>query len=216
MSRPALQIPGLYSGYYPQEFVDYSTAYQNKLEKVGWKWYDTQTYSSGTTTLITNWFNTRATHDLSNMETAFQLPAPKAFLVRAIRFYLKQRPRSTTIAANAQPQTGAFDNIAQLINTGVFTFTIGNKQYDLEPLWVLTAGAGAAGAMTTGNTGGLIDYAQNGISDPRAVNTLPTALFIPPQMNFTAILDWPAALTLAGGDTTITMLLDGDIYRAVQ
>lgn len=211
-----LDIEGLYSGYYPKEFVDYSTSFGNRLEKIGWKWYDTQTYTSGTTTSLPQWWNTRATQDLSNMEIAFQMPAPKSFLIRAIRFFVKQRPRNVTIASNTNPQTGAMDNIAQLINTGVFVFTIGNKVYNLEPLWCLTAGGGAYGVMTTGATGGLMDYAQNGVPDPRAVNTLSTALFIPPQMNFSAVVSWPAALTLAGGDTTLSFLLDGDIYRAVQ
>jgi hypothetical protein len=61
-----------------------------------------------------------------------------------------------------------------------------------------------------------VDYAQNGIADPRAVNTLSKPLFIGPQINFNARVDWAAALTLSGGDTAITFLLDGDLLRPVQ
>lgn len=217
MSR---NMPGNYSMDYPPEYERYNTQYAGQKESIGWKWWDTQTYVSGVTTSLVQWFNTRATPDLSNMEIAFQLAAPKAFFCRAVRFFLKQRPRSVARAAATNPNTGAVDNIAQLINTGVWTFTIGNKVYNQEPLWNLTAGGGASGIIAlegaTADPGGAIDYGQNGIADPRAVNTLSKPLFIAPQINFSATLTWPVALTLAGANTDITMLLDGDLIRPVQ
>jgi hypothetical protein len=216
MSR---QQAGIYSGQYPPEFERYNSQYGGQIESIGWKWWDTQTYVSGTTTALPGFFNVRATPDLGNMEIAFQLAAPKAFLIRSIRFFLKQRPRNVTQAATTNPQTGALDNIAQLINTGVFSLTIGNKVYNQEPLWCLTAGGGAFGPATVGgaNAANLYtDYAQNGWPDPRAVNTLAKPIFIAPQINFNATLTWPAAITLAGTDTPITILLDGDLLRPVQ
>lgn len=214
--------PGIYSGSYPSQYEQYNSQYGNALETIGWKLWDTQTYVSGTTTQLPGWFNVRATPDLSNMEVAFQLPAPKAFLIRAIRFFVKQRPASVARAASTNQQTGALDNIAQLINTGVFTFTIGSKVYNMEPLWCMTAGGGAAGVLViegaTTDPGGLVDYAQNGIADPRAVNTLTKPIFIAPQINFTAVVTWPAAITLAPSNTNtpISFLLDGDLLRPVQ
>lgn len=212
--------PGIYSGDYPREYEAYNTQYQGQIESIGWKWWDTQTYTSGTTTALTNFFNVRATPDLSNMEVAFQLAAPKAFLVRAIRFFVKTRPLTVSPAAASGSATGVFDNIAQLINTGVMTLTIGNKAYDLEPLWCLTAGGGAYGSMAVAVAGGnalaYFDYAQNGVPDPRAVNTLSKPLFIGPQINFNARIDWAAALTLQGGNVALTLLLDGDLLRPVQ
>jgi hypothetical protein len=223
MSRQQNQpggLPGIFTNYYPPEYEQYNSQYGGKIEAIGWKWWDTQTYVSGTTVNLTQWFNVRATQDLSNMEVAFQLAAPKAFLIRAIRFFVKQRPRSVARAASTNPTTGAIDNIAQLINTGVFTLMIGNKQYNQEPLWCLTAGGGAYGMLglegATADPGGAIDYAQNGIPDPRAVNSLAKPIFIAPQINFSAVVSWPAALTLAGGDTAVTILLDGDQLRPVQ
>jgi hypothetical protein len=213
-------LPGFYAGMYPREYEQYSASYGNKLDRIGWKWWDTQTYVSGTTTQLPQWFNVRATPDLGNMEVAFQLAAPKAFLIRAIRFFMKQRPRAVSPAATSGPQLGAIDNIAQIINTGVFVLTIGNKQFAMEPLWVLTAGGGAMGAMALATTASAAavytDMAQNGIADPRAVNTLSIPIFIPPQLNFSAVVSWPAALTLSGGNTDICFLLDGDILRPVQ
>jgi hypothetical protein len=112
------------------------------------------------------------------------------------------------------------DNIAQLINTGVFTLTIGSKVYNQEPLWCLTAGGGAYGVLAlegaTADPGAGADYAQNGIPDPRAVNSLAKPIFIAPQINFSAVVSWPAAITLAGTNTDITFLLDGDLIRPVQ
>jgi len=219
MSRQ--NLPGIYVDNYPREYQAYNTQYAGQIESIGWKWWDTQTFTSGTTTALTNFFNVRATPDLSNMEVAFQLAAPKAFLIRAIRFFVKQRPQIVTPAGASGAAVGAFDNIAQLINTGVMTLTIGNKTYDLEPIWNLTAGGGAVGSMamaggTAANAFNYIDYAQNGISDPRAVNTLSKPLFIGPQINFNARLDWAATLTIQGGNPAICLLLDGDLLRPVQ
>ncbi len=214
MSRP--NLPGIFTDSYPKEYEAYNTQYGGQIESIGWKWWDTQTYVSGTTTALTNFFNVRATPDLSNMEVAFQLAAPKAFLIRAIRFFVKQRPIAATLAAGGQNSPGAIDNIAQLINTGVMSLVIGNKTYDLEPLWCLTAGGGAFGMLAVASTTISMDYAQNGIPDPRAVNTLSKPLFIGPQINFNARIDWAAALTLAGGNTTLCLLLDGDLLRPVQ
>ena len=219
MSRPNPGLPGIYSNQYPPEYERYNTQYGGQIESIGWKLWDTQTFISGTTTSLPQWFNVRATPDLSNMEVAFQLPAPKAFFVRAVRFFVKQRPRSTDQSATTVVQPGAVDNIAQLINTGVWTFTIGNKVYDMEPLWCLTAGGGAQGVLAIQGAeavGVVTDYAQNGIADPRAVNTLSKPLFIAPQINFTAVVTWPAVITLAGGNTDICFLLDGDQLRPVQ
>ncbi len=216
---PSPYVPGDYAGNFPREYQAYNTQYANQLETIGWQWWDTQSYVSGTTTSLTQFFNVRATPDIGNMEVAFQLAAPKAFLVRAIRFFVKQRPRMVS-PVTAAPQTGAFDNIAQLINTGVFTFTIGNKQYAQNALWTLTAGGGASGAMAAANStvaaSNYFDYAQSGIADPRAVYTLAKPLFIPPQMNFNAVVTWPAQLTLSGGNTDVCFLLDGDLLRPVQ
>jgi hypothetical protein len=219
MSRP--NLPGIYVDNYPREYQAYNTQYAGQIESIGWKWWDTQTYVSGTTTALTNFFNVRATPDLSNMEVAFQLAAPKAFLIRAVRFFLKTRPLVVTPAGVSGAAVGVFDNIAQLINAGVMTLTIGNKSYDLEPLWCLTAGGGAAGAMAmaggvAANAFNYIDYAQNGIADPRAVNTLSKPLFIGPQINFNARIDWDVAKTLQGGNVTVCLLLDGDLLRPVQ
>jgi hypothetical protein len=207
-------------GYYPPEYASYDTQYKGAKEIIGWSWWDTVTYVSGTTTALALFTSTRATVDLSNMEIAGQLAAPKAFFLRAVRFYIKQRPRSVARAAATNPQTGAVDNASQLGNTGVLLLTIGQKSYMQTPLWMLCAGGGAFGVIAlegaTADPGGAADFGQLGLPDPRAVFTLAKPLFIAPQINFRVDLSWPAAITLAGGDTTVSVILDGDLVRPVQ
>lgn len=201
-------------------YQDYDTQYKGKKEALGWMLWDTATYTSGTTTQLTFFTALRATIDLSNMQLAGQLPAPQAFLVRAIRFYPKQVPRATTRAASGNAQTGVVSDIQLLINTGVLELTVGAKSYGLLPLWLLPSGGGAFGAYAADgdepSTGILIDYATNGVPDPRNVFTLAIPIFIGPQINFRVTVTWPAALTLAGGNTSLCVGLDGDLIRPVQ
>lgn len=202
---------------FPPEFNQYNTQFPGQKEIIGWQWWDTQTYVSGTTVNLPQWFNIRATPDLGNMEVAFQLAAPKAYLIRSIRFFIKQRPRVVTPGTQPAVQTGALDNVSQLINTGVFTLTVGSKSYVMTPLWMITAGAGATGAMAIAATAAAYaDVGQNGTPDQRSVYSLSKPLFLAPQINFSAVAQWPAALTLAGGNTDLCFLFDGDLVRPIQ
>jgi hypothetical protein len=223
MSRNApMSSPGIYTQDFPTEYEAYNTQFPGQKEVIQWTWYDTQTYVSGTSTTLTFFQNGPGgrTLDLTNMEVAGQFAAPKAFFLRAIRFYIKQRPRSIARAAAASPNTGATDNVAQLDNTGVYSVTIGSKNYGQFPLWLLTAGGGPYSMISlegaTADPGGAIDYAQNGFPDARNLFTLSKPQFIAPQINFAVQLTWPAALTLAGGDTPLQILWDGDVIRPVQ
>lgn len=204
---------------FPQALMDYAAKYQNKIEAIGGQLWDTQSFVSGTTLVLPGfWGTVRATLDVGNMPTAGNLTGDTAFLVRAVRFYAKQRPRAV-VGLSAAAQTGALDNISQLINTGVFNFTVGSKNYGQFALWGLTAGGGASGLMAAaGATAANVyyDVAQNGIADPRAVFTLNKPIFLTPGMVFKGDLLWPAALTLSGGNTDLCLMLDGDSYRPAQ
>jgi hypothetical protein len=207
---------------FPEEYAKYNTQYLRggEMEVIDWMLWDTVTYTSGTTVQATFFTNTRATVDLGNMELAGQLAAPKGFLVRAFRFYVKQRPRSLARAAAGAVQPGAIDNIQQLTNTGVLEFTIGNKEYGTFPLYELPSGGGAYGLIASdgdvADPGEIQDFATSGVPDPRNAFALSDPLFIQPAINFRADITWPAALTLAGGNTTITLAMDGDLVRPLQ
>lgn len=219
MSRQQSGLPGIYNNTFPAAYEQYNTQYGGQIEAIGWKWWDTQSFTSAATVQLTNFFNVRATADLSNMEVAFQLAAPKAFLVRAIRVFYKRRPQMADAGAAAPTNMASLaDDVAQLVNTGVMELTIGNKIYAQEPLWALTAGGGPSITMSQAGAEAaniIATYAQNGIADPRAVNTMSKPLFIAPQINFNARLFWPAALTITA-TTDICLCLDGDLLRPVQ
>jgi hypothetical protein len=203
-----------------QAYRKYATQYP-ALEVIGGMLYDTVNYVSGTSVSLTFFTaGPRATLDLTNMEIPAQLPAPKAFLVRALRFHVKQtvRVEARTAAGNVTP--GAIDNIAQLLNGGVLTFTIGAKPYAQFPLWMIPAGGGvsplAAADGNTADPGKITDYASNGVPSPDNALILSQPLFLAPQINFNIVVTWPAALTLSGGNTNLCVVLDGDLHRPVQ
>src|SRR5215471_18943894 len=75
--QPVMGLPGIYTDYYPPEFWAYNSQYAGKLEWIGWRWWDTKTYTSGTTTSLSNYFGSiPATIDVGNMQVAAQLAAP--------------------------------------------------------------------------------------------------------------------------------------------
>jgi hypothetical protein len=211
---------GVYSSDYPAEYTQYDSQYAGRKEAIGWKWWDTQTFTSASTTALPGYFTVvRATPDLGNMEVAGQLAAPKAFLLRAIRCFFKIRPHNITQAATTAVQTGMIDDVAQIANTGVLSLTIGSKVYCQEPVYCLSSGAGIWGVASVAgaNAANLYsDYAQLGIPDPRAVNTLAKPIFIAPQINWKVDIVWAATITLAGGNPALTVILDGDLIRPVQ
>lgn len=201
-----------------RDYARYNTQYPAQEVIQGMLW-DTATYTSGTT-VAANFFNAvRATLDLGNMEIPSQLPNPKAFLVRAINFYVKNRPWSAARGASTAVTTGQADNIQQLINTGVLRLTIGSKIYAEFPLWALPSGAGAYGnAGLDGNTadpGIVVDHAVSGFPDVSNSFTLSKPLFIAPQINFVVTVTWPAAITLTG-NLNITVNMEGDLIRPAQ
>lgn len=203
-------------------YAQYSAMYPD-LEVIGSLLYDTFAYvSGGGGTVLARFFNVgpRASLDLTNMEQASVLTGNKAMLVRAFRFYVKQLPRTVARAAAGVVQTGAISNIALLINTGVVTLLIGDKPYATFPLWTIPSGAGQFGMLATdGNTadpGEIVDAAICGVPSAENALILSQPLFIPPQTRFEVDIAWPAALTLEGGNTNITFVLDGDLVRPVQ
>lgn len=201
----------------PKQYQDYNTQYAGAKEAIGWTWYDTVTYTSAATVNLQMFNAIRATLNLGNMEIAGQLAAPKAFFLRAIRFKVLGNPFVTTAAADNNAQDGKVMDNVQLTDNGILQLTIGQKIYGQWPTWMLPSGGGIVPTMQTGDIDVVIQYANNGIPDPRAVYTLSKPLFIAPQINFRVDLLWPGgALTLDAGNTLLQVGLDGDLIRPVQ
>ena len=186
----------------------YGTLLQQS-QTISWIWYDKQLYTSTTTTLLTFFNAVRATQDLGNMELAGQLSGGKAFVVKAIRVFFN------TIVSTGATFVGSVNDVAQLINTGILTLTVGMKNYGVWPLHCLPAGGGAAGFLTNAVATQQIQLGQNGNADPRSVYALEHPLLIEPQINFQCQVQWPAALTLVA-NLNITIMLDGSLIRPVQ
>ena len=205
-------------------YQEYASQYAGQIEAIGGQLYDTLNYTGAATLNLTYFTALRNNLALSNMELAGTLPSPKGFLIRSIRVVIQEDILTSARAASGAVQPGAIDNIAQLVNTGVFTLTIGAKQYAQFPIWMLPAGGGPWNAVAasgdTADPGQLQDFASNGIPDIRNVRTLSKPIFIGPQINFNATIVWPAAVTLAGPGaphvTAIKIILDGDLLRPVQ
>jgi len=200
-------------------YNEYRTTYPD-VEIIGGMLWDTVQYVSAASVALQFFTATRATPDLSNMDTPSMLSNNKGFLIRAVRFRVQQVPRATTRAADGAVQTGALDNIAQLLNTGFFQLMIGAKPYIELPLWFVPSGDGIAGTIfgdgDNPTTGVIADYATNGVPAPDNVLSLSQPLFIAPMVNFAVNLRWQAAITLVGGNTNLQVLFDGDLMRPVQ
>lgn len=202
-----------------QAYQQYATRYPDQ-EQIGAVLFDTVAYTSAATVLL-NLFNAVRAPQLSNMEIPSQLPNPKAFLIRAISFVVLKQPTSTARAAAGAVTTGAIDDVAQLVDTGVLTLTIGAKPYAQFPLWALPATSGPFGTFgSDGNTAdpgnttqiGLTGYPMHGHGF-----TLSKPIPIVPMMNFIVTLTWPAAITLSlGGTLNVQVIFDGTLVRPVQ
>jgi len=200
-------------------FENYKVTYGTSLEFIADTLFDTRTYTS-TTTLSLSFFSSAQAPDLTNLALGNMLPDRQGFLVMSIRFFPKIQPRSMAKTAAATVQTGAVNDVQQLIQTGRVAFNFLNKDYGTFPLWMLPAGGGAFAVMTaegaTADPGAICDFATNGVPDARNMYVLEQPLFLPPMTKLGVTALWPAALTLAAGNTPLVMLFDGLMTRPVQ
>jgi hypothetical protein len=200
-------------------YNQYRTNYP-AVEVIGGVLWDTVPFVSAAINNLQFFNAVRATADLTNMDTPGMLTNNKGFLIRALRFKILQTARSTTRAATGNVQVGAFDNIAQILNTGFFRLIIGAKPYVELPIWMIPGGDGPCGGFAVdgdlATTGQLLDYATNGVPGVENTFTLTQPLFIAPLINFYVQAVWPAAITLAGGTTNVQVIFDGDLMRPVQ
>jgi hypothetical protein len=171
--------------------------------------YDTVTLAAGATvsTLSTALFTnvgaaSGKTLAQTNMTQSQKLPAPEAFSVFGFRLRWQENvylPDLYTILANF-----------------AFSFYLGQKRYQLGPLWYYNAGGGIAGSFTTGGTSVLTNgTAGSNNKNPREIN-----IVIDNQASFYGIFDG-AQITLTAGASGGTgmvamMLLDGFHARGVQ
>jgi hypothetical protein len=191
------------------------------IEVIGGMLWDTVAFVSAAVNRLQLFNAARATPDLSNLDTPGMLTSNKGFLIRAIRFSLLQRSVLTARQATGNVQPCATDNLAQVLNTGFFRFTIGSKVYFEFPLWAIPAGEGVSGCLAADgdrpDPGIVYDYVNNGLPNPGNALVLTQPVFISPMVNFFGELLWPAAITFApAANLNVRITFDGDLMRPAQ
>jgi hypothetical protein len=183
--------------------------------------WDTLLFTNATTLQLIFFQQTMAalTPDVTNMQNAGMLPFPKKFLIRALRFFVKQRPESV-IDGGAGVILDAYSNVALLANTGVLSINIGDKEFGRYPLRSIPPGnapdphIAVIDVGSAGIVGGTVAYGQNGLPSSPPF-TLAVPLLIETSQNFNVTLSWPAVITLTR-NTNLCVCLEGDEIRAVQ
>lgn len=187
-------------------------------ERIPWTWYDTQTYTSGTTVVLDFFQSVNADKNLSNMVAAGQIPNPQFFdLYQASVSYLIPITSSGLVAAPTA--TGAITDVRNLCN-GAVLFQVANKDYFQGSQFMLPCGGGPEVALASTGTFAAPNIAQhqfanNGIPDLRNRYSFWGDITLPPTQNFLWRLTWSAALTLLAGNSAIRVWMDGYLYRRV-
>jgi hypothetical protein len=182
-------------------------------ESIPWVFFDTQLYTSGTTTELTFFQTTSTDRTISNMPTAGALPVPQYF--RWYGWGFDVLLNASTAAGGA---TGAIDDIARLLLTGrgVVTFKLSDKEYGPFPLSFLHQSGGPQGfGWGTFTAEESIQYAVSGILGGNAGWDWLGNILIEPQTNFSIDVRWSAAQTLAAGNTRLRMWMQGYLARKV-
>lgn len=114
-------------------FPQFWATITNQFEVIKQPLYDTQTYTSGTTTSL-NFFQASSTNRLtSNMDSAGQLPQPSQFIITGFVIVPLVQPTVVLAASDSQGAAGAAKDLAMLQQTGWLTLTIGQKKYHEIP-----------------------------------------------------------------------------------
>lgn len=150
----------------------------------------------------------------TNLTQASRLEAPRSFQVRAVRLYFEQ-------------DTTGLD-ISNVFKNYVLALIVGEKAYQLAPVWFFPAGGGlyATGNLSTARLASTISeqWQGNGVPDPRAINVIAENLAVKIEQgeNFRVELQGNSFTTQAAGGTTfgaglnMRCVLDGILNRQVQ
>lgn len=189
-----------------------------QLERVPWTWFDTQSYTSGTTVSLDFFQTVNNDKNLSNMTAAGQIPAPQFFdLYQCSIAYLV--PPSIAAAGAIATAAGAVLDVRNLSN-GSAVFNVADKQYWQGPQLALPCGGGPNSAIALSGTytagqGQALQFANNGVADLRNRYSFWGDITLPHNQNFLWRLTWTAAITLNAGNTLIKTWMDGYLYRRV-
>lgn len=187
-------------------------------ERIPWTWFDTLTYTSGTTTTLDFFQSVNADKNLSNMVAAGQIPSPQFFdLYQCSIAYLIPVTSSGIVAAPTA--TGAVTDVRNLSN-GAVNFQVASKDYWQGPQLALPCGGGPEAVVSISGTYAAPnqvqkEFANNGIPDLRNRYSFWGDITLPHNQNFLWRLTWSAPITLLAGNTSVKVWMDGYLYRRV-
>lgn len=173
--------------------------------------YDTQLFTSGTTTRLVFFQALQADRTLSNMEQAGSFPKPQSLQIHQITCdVLSILP--TTLTGDI---TGVLTDLALLIfganERPTWTLNISNKNYGPYSLTTLHGTGGPAGSGWSGATITGMQYARN---EPGPGWNYCGRVIIPEQVNFSVELNWAATATMTA-NKRIRLSLFGVLGRRV-
>lgn len=142
------------------------------------------------------------TKALTNMTQSGILPSPQAFSIFGFRF----RWREDILRAD----------LDSILNGFALAFTLGQKEYNLGPLWYYATGGGIAGETNVSAA----QFLTNGTPMRESRHQLSLPIVIESRIDFEAHLIGTAFTLAAGGaggtGFTFQLLLDGLYARGVQ
>lgn len=184
-----------------------------KLQAVRGHLWDSQLYTSGTTTKLTFFTTVQTDLTLGNaLGNNGAMPAKTYFRPDFINFDI--HTRATVSGANTA--VGAFDDIQQLVFTqrGTVTMKIGSTAYPNMRISYLHTSGGAIGTVSASLTAPQgLQGANNGQQDG-GYNFAGSGVLCPGQ-TLSVIVNWAAAATLLSGNIYCSYCLDGTWYLPV-
>jgi hypothetical protein len=195
----------------PQEWSSYVTQSPVALEIVPAVLYDTQTFVDATTVDLSFFTAVPANLSIGNLKQPGMLSNPQSFLIQSIRIYYKVTLQAATVGG-AGTIASLTNDIILLVNTGVFTMSIGQKQYGPWPMWMLPASTYFQGMIGSGAVALETSYGQ--IGGP--LYPLFPNLMISPLQQFEVHLVWPSGAPDLTTNMSVEVLFDGQLARAVQ
>ena len=163
----------------------------------------------------------QASEEDTNMTQSGLLSAPNRFF--ATKIHVAIAPPTTDLIPVGDDTLGTVesfkDDVSRLVNRGVFTMTLLNKEYvRVAPLGYLGAGYGVYGALAAAST-----VAATTITNALVTNGMPTknegftvALPLETQTAFSAAISFPKATLTTAVAVRLGVVLDGILYRPEQ
>jgi hypothetical protein len=187
-------------------------------EGIAWTFYDTQTYTSGTTTSLDFFQSIQSDKVLGNIQAQGQIPNPQFFQIYhiGVQPVLGPTARATALGASI---VGSLNDMVNFLN-GKVELIIADKVYHQTKISLCPWGGGpeayiAAQGSSAGADGNQYQYARNGMADIRNRNCFWGTLIIPPTQNFRINLSWTSAITVNFGNPVIQVAMDGYLFRRV-